>query len=42
LTPNRNHKKLYPKIVKSIEKYTEYCDENGDNENIEWKKITGI
>jgi hypothetical protein len=32
-------KKLYPKIIKLIEKYTEYCDENGDEENIEYKKL---
>jgi hypothetical protein len=32
-------KKLYPQIVKLIEKYTEYCDENGDEENAEYKKL---
>ena len=32
-------KKLYPKIIKLIEKYTEYCNENGDEENIEYKKL---
>jgi hypothetical protein len=32
-------KKLYPKIKELIEKYTEYCDENGDEENIEYKKL---
>jgi hypothetical protein len=32
-------KKLYPQIVGLIEKYTEYCDENGDEEDIEYKKV---
>ena len=32
-------KKLYPEIIKLIEEYTEYCDENGDEENIEYKKL---
>ena len=31
--------KLYPKIVKLILEYTDYCDENGDEENIEYKKL---
>jgi hypothetical protein len=32
-------KKLYIKIVKLIKKYTEYCDESGDGENIEYEKL---
>jgi hypothetical protein len=40
LEPNwETAEKLYPEIVKLIEKYTEYCDENGDEENIEYKKL---
>jgi hypothetical protein len=40
LEPNwETAEKLYPEIVKLIEKYTEYCDENGDEENIENKKL---
>jgi uncharacterized Fe-S cluster-containing radical SAM superfamily protein len=31
--------KLYPEIKELIEKYTEYCDENGNDENIEYKKL---
>ena len=31
--------KLYPKIKELIEEYTEYCDENGDEEDIEYKKL---
>jgi hypothetical protein len=34
-------KTIYPQIVKLIEEYTEYCDENGDEENIEYKKLEG-
>jgi hypothetical protein len=30
---------MYPKIIKLIENYTEFCDENGDDENIEYKKL---
>ena len=32
-------KELYPKIISLIEQYTVYCDENGDEENIEYKKL---
>ena len=32
-------KKLYPQIKELLEKYTEYVDENGDEENIEYKKV---
>jgi len=32
-------KYLYPKIISLIEKYTDYCNENGDEENIEYKKL---
>ncbi|GHU21049.1 hypothetical protein FACS189475_10250 [Betaproteobacteria bacterium] len=31
--------KLYPEIVELIEKYTGYCDENGDEDNVEYKKL---
>jgi hypothetical protein len=31
--------KLYPKIMGLIEKYTEYCDENGDEGDIEYIKL---
>jgi hypothetical protein len=38
LEPNmETAKKLYRQIKELIEKYTEYCDENGDEENIEYK-----
>ena len=40
LEPNMEiAKKLYPRIKKLIEKYTEYCDENEDEEDIEYKKL---
>jgi hypothetical protein len=32
-------KKLYPQIIKLIEKYTEYCDENGDEGNAEYRNL---
>ena len=32
-------KGLYLKIISLIEKYADYCDENGDEENIEYKKL---
>ena len=32
-------KKLYPHIKKLLEEYTLYCDENGDEENSEYKKL---
>ena len=31
--------KLYPAIKSHIEKYTEYCDENGDEDFTEYKKL---
>lgn len=31
--------KLYPQILKLILDYTQFCDENGDEENIEYKKV---
>jgi len=31
--------KLYPIISSHIEKYTEYCDENGDEDFTEYKKL---
>ena len=31
--------KLYSQIIELIEKYTGYCDENGDEDNIEYKKL---
>jgi hypothetical protein len=31
--------KLYPTVKAFIEKYTEYCDENGDEELAEYKKL---
>ena len=31
--------KLYPEILKSILDYTDFCNENGDEENIEYKKL---
>jgi hypothetical protein len=38
LEPNlEKSEALYAKIKALIEKYTEYCDENGDEENIEYK-----
>ena len=40
LEPNREvAEKLYPQIKELIEEYTEYCDEYGDEENIEYKKL---
>jgi hypothetical protein len=32
-------KKLYPQIKELLEKYTEYVDEYGDEENLEYKKV---
>ena len=32
-------KKLYPKIVELIENYTEFADENGDEDFVEYKKL---
>jgi len=32
-------KRLYPEIMKLIKNYTEYCDENGDDDNSEYKKL---
>ncbi|MFC4477448.1 hypothetical protein [Flavobacterium chungangensis] len=31
--------KLYPEILKSIMDYTDFVDENGDEENIEYQKL---
>ena len=31
--------KLYSQIIELIEEYTGYCDENGDEDNIEYKKL---
>jgi len=31
--------RLYPIITALIEKYTEYCDKNGDEELVEYKKL---
>ena len=40
LEPNMKiAEKLYPQIKHLMEKYTEYCDENGDEEEIEYKKL---
>jgi hypothetical protein len=40
LEPNMEKaEELYPKIKELIEKYTEYCDENGDEAAIEYKKL---
>jgi uncharacterized Fe-S cluster-containing radical SAM superfamily protein len=40
LEPNiETAEKLYPKIVGLIKKYTEYCDENGDEDDMEYKKL---
>jgi hypothetical protein len=35
----RTAEKLYKKVVKLIENYTVFYDENGDEENIEYKKL---
>ena len=40
LEPNMEiAEKLYPQIKELVEEYTEYCDENGDEENSEYKKL---
>lgn len=31
--------KLYPKVLKLILSYTDYCDENGDEDNSEYEKL---
>lgn len=31
--------KLYPKVLKLILAYTDYCDENGDDDNSEYEKL---
>lgn len=31
--------KLYPEVLKLILAYTDYCDENGDEDNSEYKKL---
>ena len=30
--------RLYPEVLKIIMDYTEYCDENGDEDNAEYEK----
>ena len=40
LEPNMEiAEKLYPQIKELVEEYTEYFDENGDEENSEYKKL---
>jgi hypothetical protein len=35
----RSAEKLYKKVAKLIEKYTDFYDENGDEDHIEYKKL---